>query len=86
MTKPSLTDALKKSRPAQLATRDSEPDTLDRRAPSRLGRKAVTIYLETEAHQQLKMLAVNEGRSVQALMVEAINDLFEKHRIPRIAD
>ncbi len=86
MTKPSLADALKKSRPASLAALDPEPESVAHRAPSRLGRKAVTIYLETEAHQQLKMLALNEGRSVQALMVEATNDLFEKHRVPRIAD
>ena len=53
---------------------------------SRRGRKAVTIYLDTAAHRQLRMLALEQDSSVQHLAVEAFNDLFQKLGKPRIAD
>ena len=62
----------------------SQPDA--HRAPSRRGRKAVTIYLHTATHRQLRMLALEESRSVQDLMTEATNDLFQKLGKTRIAD
>ena len=54
--------------------------------PSRRGRKAVTIYLETEVHRQLRMLGLETNRSGQDLLVEAVNELFQKHGKARIAD
>ena len=85
MPRSSLADALK-PRPAPPAPSAPEPDTHAQRAPSRRGRKAVTIYLNAAAHRQLRMLALEQGRSVQDLMTEATNDLFQKHGKPRIAD
>ena len=85
MPRSSLADALK-PRPAPPAPSAPEPDTHAQRAPSRRGRKAVTIYLDTAAHRQLRMLALEQGRSVQDLMTEATNDLFQKHGKPRIAN
>jgi hypothetical protein len=49
------------------------------RAPSRIGQRAVTLYVKPEAHKQLRLLAVDSGMSVQDLMTEALNDLFRKH-------
>ena len=46
----------------------------------------MTIYLDTAAHRQLRMLAIEQSGSVQDLMTEATNDLFQKHGKPRIAD
>ena len=46
----------------------------------------MTIYLDTAAHRQLRMLALEQNRSVQDLAVEVLNDLFQKHGKPRIAD
>jgi hypothetical protein len=37
------------------------------------------------ASKQLGILAINEDTSVQALMVEAVNDLFAKRGVNRIA-
>ena len=47
-------------------------------AATRAGKKKATATLSTEAHRQLKLLAVDHG-GVEALLIEAINDLFRKH-------
>ncbi len=54
------------------------------RAPSREGQRAVTLYVRPEAHKQLRLLAVENGASIQDLMSEALNDLFSKHGRSRI--
>ena len=85
MPRSSLADALKPREPTP-SPAAPEPDTHAQRAPSRRGRKAVTIYLDTAAHRQLRTLALDQDRSVQDLSVEAYNDLFQKHGKARIAD
>jgi hypothetical protein len=55
------------------------------RPPSREGKRVLSIYLPPEAWKQLRMLSVNHQVSTQALGEEAINLLFEKHRLNRIA-
>jgi hypothetical protein len=55
------------------------------RPPSREGKRVLSIYLPPEAWKQLRMLSVNLEMSSQALGEEAINLLFEKHRLNRIA-
>lgn len=53
-------------------------------AATRVGKKKVTVTLSSEAHRQLKLLAVDHG-GVEALLTEAINDLFQKLGKPPIA-
>src|SRR5215212_7746937 len=48
------------------------------RPPSRQGKRVISVYVEPEAAMQLGILAIKEGTSVQALMVEAVNDFFAK--------
>jgi hypothetical protein len=55
------------------------------RQASRQGKKIVTYYLEPEPFVQLKVLAAKSGRTVQELNLEALNLLFEKHQVSRIA-
>ncbi len=55
------------------------------RPPSREGKRILSIYLKPEAWKQLRMLSVNVESSTQTLGEEAINLLFEKHRLNRIA-
>lgn len=55
------------------------------RPPSRTGQRAVTVYVKPEAHKQLRLLAVEQGGSIQDLMTEALNDLFRKHQRSQIA-
>ena len=53
-----------------------------RRPPSRRGLRSVAVYLPPEAHKQLRLLAVNQDRSLQDLAIEALDDLFQKHGNP----
>jgi hypothetical protein len=62
-----------------------EPKSAVRRPPSREGKRVLSIYLRPEAWKQLRMLALDTGEPTQALGAEAINLLFEKHRLNRIA-
>jgi hypothetical protein len=56
-----------------------------RRPPSREGKRVLSVYLSPEAWKQLRMLAVNLETSTQDLGEQAINMLFEAHRLNRIA-
>jgi hypothetical protein len=55
------------------------------RPPSREGKRVLSVYLAPEAWKQLRMLSLDLGSSTQALGEEAVNLLFEKHRLNRIA-
>jgi hypothetical protein len=55
------------------------------RPPCREGKRVLSVYLPPEAWKQLRMLSLNLESSTQALGEEAINLLFEKHRLNRIA-
>ncbi len=45
----------------------------------------MTFYVDPAAAKQLRHLCVDEDTSVQAVMVEALNDLFAKRGLGRIA-
>ena len=47
-------------------------------APSREGKKAITGFFDPAVSRQLKHIALEEDSSVQALLGEALNDLFAK--------
>ena len=53
--------------------------------PSRRGKKALTVHVDPAVVRQLKMLGVEEERSTQAMVAEALNDFFEKHGKPPVA-
>jgi hypothetical protein len=55
------------------------------RQRSRQGKKVVTYYLDPEPFTQLKVLSAKTGITVQDLNIEALNLLFERHHISRIA-
>ncbi len=55
------------------------------RIPSRIGKKTIAGFFDPAASRQLKQIALEEGSSVQVLLREAINDLFEKRGKSRIA-
>ena len=57
--------------PAREPTREPAP-------PSRAGRKAVVGYLSHEPWRELRYITINEGTSVQALILEAVEDLLRK--------
>jgi hypothetical protein len=53
--------------------------------PSRQGKKGIVIYVSPEAAKELKLLSVETGIPIQALGVEALNDLLRKHNRKPIA-
>jgi hypothetical protein len=54
-------------------------------APSRIGKKGVTFYLEPDAVKQLRAISFEEETTLQALMVEATNMLFRTRSKATIA-
>jgi len=55
-------------------------------AHARLTRRQIAGYFEPEVGRALKRLAVDRDTTVQVLLAEALNDLFTKHGMKRIAD
>lgn len=52
----------------------------------RAGRQFLAAHVLPEAAKQFKLLAVQTDKTTQALLIEAMNDLFAKHGLSRIAD
>lgn len=75
---PEPTPSPEKSQPTGEAKKPARP-------PSREGKRVLSVYLSPEAWKQLRLLSLNMETSTQALGEEAVNLLFEKHRINRIA-
>lgn len=48
-------------------------------AATRAGKKKVTAALDPAMHKRLKSLAVERDTTTEALLIEAIADLFAKH-------
>lgn len=75
--------------PAQMTPQpQAEPQTtasLSTRAKAREGKKAIAGFFEPQTAKQLKVLAANEERSVQGMLGEALNLLFEKYGLDVIA-
>ena len=77
-------DALPSDAP-QAAT-SSEPEPPEKRthasgfyAATRAGKKKVTASLDPAAHKQLRQLGLDRDMTTEALLIEAINDLFKKY-------
>lgn len=48
------------------------------RAPIRQGKKIIAGYFDAAVSKQLKQMALDEDTNIQALLREALNDLFTK--------
>jgi hypothetical protein len=55
------------------------------RPPSRRGKRVVSAYIEATAAKQMRLLAVELDTSTQALLEEALNDLFRKYNRSALA-
>ena len=69
--------------PAPVTTATVTP--IGSRAPSRIGKKTVAAHFDPAVSKQLKHLGLERDTSTQALLREAINDLFAKYGKPPIA-
>jgi hypothetical protein len=84
--RPSLTEA-GVTRPSQTMPPPALPvsDADAKRAAVRQGKKAIACWVDPAAALQLRSAALMEGRTLQAVMEEAIDDWFRKRRLPPIA-
>ena len=64
---------------------DSPPASRNPRQASRVGKASVTGYFAPEVRKQLRRLAADRDTTIQALLGEALNDLFAKHGLPELA-
>ena len=53
--------------------------------PDRIGKKAQLFQLTEAAKKQLAILAIDQDTTQQALLIEAVNDLFSKYNKQPIA-
>jgi hypothetical protein len=64
-----------------------EPDPAEAKGPaSRQGRKQIAGFFSPEMSFAMHMLARRQGRSLQALMAEAFNDVLRKHGESPVGD
>ncbi len=98
--KPTIADALARrsaaqAEPAALPTLQAAapvaavaPDgaLTGKRAPSRVGMRQINVYVDPAVLKMVKQMALDMDRSQQSLMSEALNDFFQKHGKPRLAD
>jgi len=84
--KGSLAGALKQAaHPATQAELPAPVTGSPGQPPSRQGKRAISAFFDPAASKQLRLLALEQDSTIQQLLREAINDLFEKHGRPRIA-
>jgi hypothetical protein len=57
----------------------------DETKPGRDGRQFIAAHVMPEAAKQFKLLAVQQDKTTQVMLIEAINDLFAKYQLSRIA-
>lgn len=58
---------------------EATPNIPANRPESRVGRKQIAGFFTPEMSFAMHMLARRQGRSLQALMAEAFNDVLRKH-------
>ena len=71
--------------PAEPAAVEPAPAGRYPKAKTREGKRVATCYLEREAHRQLQKIVFDEETTMQDLLVEGINAVFEKRGLSRIA-
>ncbi len=62
-----------------------EPEGRGFYAATRAGKKKLTTAVDPAAHLQFRQLALDLDKKGEALLIEAINDLFSKYGKPPIA-
>ena len=81
--KPSLSEALNTAGKTEEQSvkrtipKESAPKTS---GSSRAGKKLIAGHFDPDVHRQLKQLSVSADTSIQDLLAEALNDLFQKHK------
>ena len=58
----------------------------EQKTPKKTERRLIGGHFAPEVQQQVRVIAATQGITIQALLTEALNDLFEKQGYPRIAE
>lgn len=87
--KPSLAAALHQAS-GHSAAEDAAPSRRERGSevspkPSRAGTRAIGGHFDPAVARQLRLIAADEEATIQQLLREALNDLFQKRGRPPIA-
>ncbi len=77
-----VAEARETSLPAKEQTRKRAKDESK---TGRDGRQFIAGHVAPEAAKQFKLLAVQQDKTTQDMLIEAINDLFAKYQLSRIA-
>ena len=81
-----LSQAVKaKQEASMLPTTESQSLESVARAPSRMGTRMLGFHVPEPVQRQFKVLAAEQGKTVHALLQEAVNDVFRKYEKGTIA-
>ena len=58
---------------------DQAPVEHAQRRPSRQGKKLISGHFDKDVHYQLKLLSLETDSTIQQLLADSLNLLFEKH-------
>lgn len=84
-TPPAPVQAAAEVVPLRATDPDRTPPPKKGQAPSRIGTRMLAFHVPDPVSRQFKVLAAEQGRSVQAMLQEAVNDLFRKYDKETIA-
>lgn len=74
---------------ANVPKTEIQANTQTRKQPiskAREGRRFIAAHVKLEAYKQFNVLISQQDRTTQSMVVEALNDLFAKYGMSRIAD
>lgn len=73
-----------------IETPETEPDVVEitpktQRSKTRKGKKMASVFFSKDVHNQLSLLKIETGLSIQELLIKALNLLFQAYNKPPIA-
>jgi hypothetical protein len=74
-----------RERPEPVEARTEEEGAKIYRQPGRQSTRPITAHFPREVRDQLKILAIEQDKTLQDLIAESFNDLFAKYGKPEIA-
>ena len=83
--KKSLSAALQETASAHVSSSKQKDLPPAVRSHGRVGKKAIAGFFDPAVSRQLRILGVQLDRTVQQLLAEALNDLFGKYGLSRLA-
>lgn len=80
-----LAAALKEETPVESTKAQKINAQTAKAQPSRIGKKSINIYTDPDVKKQLKLIGLEEDRTIDDMLKEAINDFFAKKGKSQIA-